>query len=79
MLNCRNIAIFYTYHNWQTSARRSKTVWDISGSPMSRLSIYVIAVLVVSIAAGVVALATWDIPAPATAIEIVLPNDRFPN
>jgi hypothetical protein len=46
---------------------------------MSRLSKYVIAVLVVSIAAGVVALATWDIPAPATEIKIVLPNDRFPN
>ena len=46
---------------------------------MSRLSIYLIAVLVVSIAAGVVALANWDIPAPATEIEIVLPNDRFPN
>ena len=46
---------------------------------MSRLSIYVIAVFAVSIAAGIVALATWDIPAPATEIEIVLPNDRFPN
>jgi hypothetical protein len=46
---------------------------------MSRLAIYVIVVFAVSIAAGIIGLATWNFPAPSAEIEIVLPNDRFPN
>ena len=33
---------------------------------------------IVVVAAGILAfLANWDIPAPSTMVEIVIPNDRF--
>jgi hypothetical protein len=35
-------------------------------------------VVLVAIAAGAIFLAMWDIPAPSSRIEQVLPNDRFP-
>lgn len=39
----------------------------------------VMAVLVVAvIVGGAVFLATWDIPAPMSTVEKVIPNDRFP-
>lgn len=35
-------------------------------------------VVLVAIVAGALFLTMWDIPAPSTRIEQVLPNDRFP-
>jgi len=37
----------------------------------------VLVVLVVVLVGGLVLLATWDMPAPTTTIEKVIPNDRF--
>jgi hypothetical protein len=34
--------------------------------------------LILAVAAGVVFLVTWDIPAPLERFEQVVPNDRFP-
>ena len=47
-------------------------------SPMrkiSRLVLFLVIALVVGTAAF---LATWDIPAPVTTIEKVIPDERFP-
>jgi hypothetical protein len=38
---------------------------------------FVIAIIALVIAGGVVFLATWDIPAPTQPVEKVIPNDRF--
>ncbi len=35
-------------------------------------------VLVLTVGGGVAFLASWDIPAPVTPVEKVLPDDRFP-
>jgi hypothetical protein len=45
---------------------------------MGRVTIVLIAVLVLAIAAGFVALAYWDFPAPSSRVEKVLPDARFP-
>ena len=42
---------------------------------ISRLVLFVVIALVVGTAAF---LATWDIPAPVTTIEKVIPDERFP-
>ena len=47
-------------------------------SPMrkiSRLVLFLVIALVIGTAAF---LATWDIPAPVTTIEKVIPDERFP-
>lgn len=53
-------------------------VFDETQSPMrkiSRLVLFLVIALVVGTAAF---LATWDIPAPVTTIEKVIPDERFP-
>jgi len=45
---------------------------------MRKLSLVVIVVVFGSLAAGAVYLATWEIPPPTTAVEKVIPNERFP-
>jgi len=45
---------------------------------MTGLSRILLVVLVVAIAGLGAFLATWDIPAPVSPIEKVLPNDQFP-
>ena len=45
---------------------------------MRSLSRIIMFFLVTMIVGGVVFLATWDIPAPITKIEKVIPDDRFP-
>lgn len=53
-------------------------VFDETQSPMrkiSRLVLFIVIALVVGTAAF---LATWDIPAPVTTIEKVIPDERFP-
>jgi hypothetical protein len=45
---------------------------------MGKVTIILIAVLVLAIAGGFVFLAYWDIPAPSGRVEKVLPDARFP-
>jgi hypothetical protein len=45
---------------------------------MSRLVLIAVAAVVVILVAGGVYLAVWDIPAPRTQVEKVIPSDRFP-
>ena len=45
---------------------------------MRSLSRLVVLLLVLLFLGGAIFLATWDIPAPLTTIEKVIPNDRFP-
>ena len=42
---------------------------------ISRIILLIVALIIVG---GGIFLATWDIPAPVTSTEKVLPNDRFP-
>ena len=44
---------------------------------MSTTSLIVLTVFVALVGGGIF-LAAWDIPAPLTRIEKVVPNDRFP-
>lgn len=37
-----------------------------------------VAVVLVGLAGGVIALLSWDIPAPSTKVTKTLSNDRFP-
>lgn len=37
----------------------------------------VIGAVIVALVGGVAVLATWDMPAPTTTIEKVIPNERF--
>jgi hypothetical protein len=46
---------------------------------MSRASLYAIILIVALLVTGAAFLVAWDIPAPSGGLEIVVPNDRFPN
>jgi small neutral amino acid transporter SnatA (MarC family) len=48
------------------------------GGVMRRLSVVVLLVVAVVVVGGIAFLATWDIPAPTSRVEKVIPNDRFP-
>jgi len=43
-----------------------------------RLTLIILAVVVVVLLAGGVFLVTWDIPAPSATVEKMVPDDRFP-
>ena len=45
---------------------------------MKRMSVVIFVLLLAAVGGGVVVLATWDIPAPVTTVERVLPDERFP-
>ena len=45
---------------------------------MRNLSRIILIAVVAVLVGGTAFLATWDIPAPMTTIEKVLPDDRFP-
>ena len=45
---------------------------------MGKLTVFVLLVLLVTIAGGGAFLATWEIPAPISNVEKVLPDDQFP-
>ena len=45
---------------------------------MKNLSRLVMLAVFASIIGGAVFLATWDIPAPVSTVEKVIPDDRFP-
>lgn len=44
---------------------------------MRKLLLVLVLVLVVVVAGGFVVLASWDIPAPTTSMEKVIPNERL--
>lgn len=46
---------------------------------MMRISTILIVLILASLAGGAVFLATWEIPAPSTTVEKVIPDDQFPN
>ena len=45
---------------------------------MMRLTAIILIFLVILIIGGVILLATWDIPAPSSMIEKIIPDERFP-
>lgn len=45
---------------------------------MSKLTLIISAFVVISLTAGAIALAQWDIPAPQQKVQKVLPDDKFP-
>jgi hypothetical protein len=46
---------------------------------MKKVSRIVVIVLVAIVLGSVAFLATWDIPPPVTAVEKVIPDERFPH
>jgi len=45
---------------------------------MGKAAIVLIVVVVLAVAGGLVALSYWDIPAPTSRVDKVLPDARFP-
>lgn len=45
---------------------------------MGRGRKFLLLLIIALVVASAAFLATWDIPAPTTRVEIVLPDDRFP-
>ena len=45
---------------------------------MRKLSLIVIVIVLAVLVGGGAYLATWEIPPPTTAVEKVLPDERFP-
>lgn len=45
---------------------------------MKRMPVVIFVLLLAAAGGGVAMLATWDIPAPVTTVEKVLPDERFP-
>ncbi len=45
---------------------------------MSKISLSIIVLILAGLLVGAVVLANWDIPAPSTSIEKVLPDAQFP-
>ena len=45
---------------------------------MGKLTIFVLLLIVLAIGGGAAFLATWEIPAPISNVEKVLPDDQFP-
>ena len=45
---------------------------------MMRLTLVILAVVVVALLGSGAFLVTWDIPAPSATVEKIVPNDQFP-
>ena len=45
---------------------------------MPKLSLVLVVIVLVVLVGGGAYLATWEIPPPTTAVEKVLPDERFP-
>ena len=45
---------------------------------MRKTPVIILVLLVVLVAGGAGMLATWDIPAPVSTVEKVIPDERFP-
>jgi len=46
---------------------------------MMRISTILMVLLLAGLVGGAIFLATWEIPAPSTPVEKVIPNDQFPD
>ncbi len=53
-------------------------VFDETQTPMRRIPRLVLFVVIALVVGTAAFLATWDIPAPVTTIEKVIPDERFP-
>lgn len=65
---------FRTYHN----ALKPQENQEGPLSPMKRMPLVILILFLVAAGGGVGWLATWDIPAPVSTVEKVLPDERFP-
>lgn len=65
---------FRTYHN----VLEPQENLEGHRATMKRLSVFFLVLLLAVVIGGVGVLATWDIPAPVSTVEKVLPDDRFP-
>jgi len=45
---------------------------------MRKMPVFILVLLVVLAAGGAGMLASWDIPAPVSTVEKVIPDERFP-
>jgi hypothetical protein len=45
---------------------------------MMRLTLVILVVVAVALLGSVAFLVTWDIPAPSSTVEKIVPDDRFP-
>ncbi|MCR9071911.1 MAG: hypothetical protein NXI18_09345 [Alphaproteobacteria bacterium] len=43
-----------------------------------RFTLFLFVLVLLIVAGGALFLLTWDIPAPTSSVEKVIPNDRFP-
>jgi hypothetical protein len=46
---------------------------------MSKASLFILFLVVAALTGGVVFLSAWDIPAPTSRVEKIIPHDRFTN
>ena len=46
---------------------------------MSRITKFLLSIVLAAAAAGAVFLMTWDIPAPTSRVEITVPDETFKN
>lgn len=58
----------------EPEARETEIPW-VHGM---KLTLWVVVVIALFFGGGFAFLSTWDIPAPTSQIEQVLPNDQFP-
>ncbi len=45
---------------------------------MGKLTVFILVLLLLGAGGGAVFLSNWEIPAPVSNVEKVLPNDQFP-
>ncbi|MCW8914709.1 MAG: hypothetical protein OQK24_02515 [Magnetovibrio sp.] len=45
---------------------------------MRKMPVFLLVLVLVAVGGGAVMLATWDIPAPVSTVEKVIPDERFP-
>lgn len=45
---------------------------------MKKISLIIVAIVLLAVAGGGVFLTTWNIPAPVAEVEKAIPDDRFP-
>ena len=45
---------------------------------MGKLTVFILVLLLLGAGGGAAFLATWEIPAPVSNVDKVLPNDQFP-
>lgn len=65
------------YRDVTDKGSKAVTLWLIDGDDMSKVAIFVV-VLVGMAAAGLVVLSSWQIPAPTTTVNKVIPDDKLP-